>query len=135
MRGPGAAMGSAVSPRQYPQYHAHLQGLAVELAKAAPGPMAGFAQLRKQATADGVLSRKVKELIALAVAVTTHCDGCVAYHTHDAVRAGATKEEIAEAIGVAVMMGGGPALVTGAEALEAASQFLAAPAGEVPSGS
>ena len=64
--------------------------------------------------------------MALAIAIAIRCEGCIAYHVHDAIAAGATREEIAETIGVAVMMGGGPAAVYGAEALEAAGQFGAA---------
>lgn len=89
--------------------------------------MAGFGALHKASTADGALSTKTKELIALSVAIATHCDGCVVYHMADALRAGATHEEISEAIGVAVMMGGGTAAVYGAQALEALKQLEANP--------
>ena len=75
---------------------------------------------------DGALPPKIKELMALAIAVAIHCEGCIAYHVHDALYAGATREEIVETIGVAVMMGGGPAAVYGAEALEAVAQFESA---------
>jgi AhpD family alkylhydroperoxidase len=109
----------------YPQYHAHLQQLIADLAKASPGPMAGFAQMHNKSVSEGVLAAKVKEMIALAISIAVHCDGCIAYHVHDALRAGATKEEITETIGVAVMMGGGPSVVYGAQALEAVGQFAA----------
>jgi len=72
---------------------------------------------------EGALSARTKELIALAIAITVRCDGCIAYHVHDAVHAGATRGEIVEAIGVAVLMGGGPSAIYGAEALEALEQF------------
>jgi AhpD family alkylhydroperoxidase len=85
--------------------------------------MAGFNQLHKRAMADGVLSAKTKELIALAIAITVRCDGCLAYHVHDALYAGATRQEIVETIGVAVVMGGGPSAIYGSEALEALEQF------------
>jgi AhpD family alkylhydroperoxidase len=85
--------------------------------------MSGFARLHSSAVGDGVLSGKTKELIALAIAVAVRCDGCISYHVHDALGAGATREEMAEAIGVAILMGGGPAMVYGAEALEAVDQF------------
>jgi AhpD family alkylhydroperoxidase len=74
---------------------------------------------------EGALSTKVKELIALAIAITVRCDGCIAYHVHDARKAGATRQELVETIGVAVMMGGGPSVMYGAEALEALNQFEA----------
>ena len=63
--------------------------------------------------------------MALAIGIAVHCEGCVTYHVHDAVKAGATAQEVAETIGVAVMMGGGPAVVYGTEALEALAQFQA----------
>jgi AhpD family alkylhydroperoxidase len=87
------------------------------------GPtMAAFQQLHEAATADGVLSRKTKELIALAIGISVRCDGCIAYHVHDTLDAGAGRDEVAEAIGVAVLMGG-------AEALTALDQFSAESAG------
>jgi AhpD family alkylhydroperoxidase len=87
--------------------------------------MGGFGQLHQKATADGALDKKTKELMALAIGIAVHCDGCVAYHVHDALKAGATRPEILEAIGVAIMMGGGPAWIYGCEALEALDQFEA----------
>lgn len=89
-----------------------------------PETIAGFKQLHKAAMADGALSTKVKELIALAIGINVRCDGCIVSHVRSAVKAGATREEIAEAIGVSVLMGGGPATVYGAKALEAADQFM-----------
>ena len=86
--------------------------------------MEAFTHLHKAATADGAVSRKTKELIALGVAMTVNCDGCIAYHVKDALEAGATRDEIVETIGVVVMMGGGPAVVYGCQALEALDQFL-----------
>ncbi len=85
----------------------------------------GFANLHRAAVAPGVLDARTKELIALSISVATQCDGCVALHTNDALRAGATSEEIAEALGVAVLMGGGPALVYATHAMEAVEQFQA----------
>lgn len=111
--------------KRYPEYHAHLQGLIGRLGKELSGPMSGFAELHKQALADGALSQKMKELIALGIAISVRCDGCISYHVHDALRAGARREELVETIGVAVLMGGGPAAVYGAEALEAVDQFTA----------
>lgn len=111
--------------KRYPEYLEHIKGLTVKLTKEIPGPMAGFGQLHEKALADGALSTKVKELIALAIGITVRCDGCISYHVHDSLRAGATREEIMETIGVAILMGGGPSMVYGAEALEALDQFEA----------
>src|SRR5512143_546947 len=89
-----------------------------------PGPMSGFARLHKKAVEDGALSAEVKELMALAISIVVGCEGCIAYHTHDAVRAGATRQELLETIGVALLMGGGPGLIYAAHALDAIEQFL-----------
>jgi AhpD family alkylhydroperoxidase len=112
--------------KNYPQHYEQLVGLISKLGLAIPVQMTGFGQLHRSAIKDGALSGKSKELIALGIAIAVHCDGCIAYHVHDALKAGATKAEIAEAIGVAVLMGGGPAVVYGCEALEAVEQFEAA---------
>jgi AhpD family alkylhydroperoxidase len=109
--------------KRYPEYYQHLQGLIGKMGREIPEPMKGFAGLHKAAVADGALTSKVKELIALGIAISVRCDGCISYHVHDALEAGATREEIAETVGVAVLMGGGPAVVYGSEALEALDQF------------
>jgi AhpD family alkylhydroperoxidase len=111
--------------KDYPDIYAHLIHLMGRLASEAPGVMNGFAALRSASTADGALPTKTKELIALAIGIAVHCDGCIAYHVHDALHAGATRAEVIETIGVAVMMGGGPSVVYGCEALEAVEQFEA----------
>lgn len=107
----------------FPGYRRHLNGLIKEFGTSVPGVMAGFAKLHLSACAEGTLPAKTKELIALGIGVAARCEGCIAFHVHDAIRAGATDEEITETIGVAVMMGGGPALMYGAEAIEALGQF------------
>jgi AhpD family alkylhydroperoxidase len=109
--------------KRYPEYYEHIRGLVGQLGSEIPGTMTGFTQLHKEAVQPGALSTKCKELIALAIAVVVRCDGCISYHVHDALATGATRKEITEAIGVAVMMGGGPSLMYGAEALEALDQF------------
>jgi AhpD family alkylhydroperoxidase len=109
--------------KQYPEYYEHLSELMGKLGGEIPGPMGGFSRLHQAAVADGVLSAKVKELIALGIAITVRCDGCIAFHVHDALNAGASHDEIVETIGVAVLMGGGPAVMYGSEALEALAQF------------
>jgi AhpD family alkylhydroperoxidase len=111
--------------KNYPEYYEHLKQLMSELGGEIPGPMGGFGRLHQSAVSDGVLSAKVKELIALSIAITVRCDGCIAFHVHDALEAGAGHEEIMETIGVAVLMGGGPSVVYGSEALEALAQFEA----------
>ncbi|WP_299788383.1 carboxymuconolactone decarboxylase family protein [uncultured Marivita sp.] len=90
-----------------------------DLAAEIPDPTAAFGRLVMGATAGGALSTKVKELIAFAIAISVRCDGCMAHHSQAVVKAGATRREVAEMIGVAIVMGGGPASVYGAEALRA----------------
>lgn len=93
------------------------------LSQATPEVWNGFAQLHKAAVADGALSAKVKELMAMAIAVVKHCDGCIAYHAKAAARRGATSEEVAEALGVALLMDGGTASVYGPRAWDAYREF------------
>jgi AhpD family alkylhydroperoxidase len=101
------------------------------LRRAAPEAWAGFAQLHDAALRDGALSSRTKELMALVAAVVKHCDGCIAYHAKAAARQGATPAEVAEALGVALLMDGGTATTYGPRAWEAYEQF-AAPPREVP---
>ena len=89
-----------------------------------PLPYGGFARLHKKAVEDGALKRKVKEMMALAISIVVGCDGCIAYHTNNAVNAGATRQELLETIGVGIMMGGGPGSIYAAHAYEAMNQFL-----------
>lgn len=77
-----------------------------------------FTQLHETALADGALNRRVKELMAVAVAVVTHCDGCVHWHLQAAADAGATREMAIETLDVAVLMGGGPSMLTAGETME-----------------
>jgi AhpD family alkylhydroperoxidase len=93
------------------------------LRKQIPEVYKGFAALSSAALTDGALSRKVKELIALAIGVVEGCDGCIASHAQAAARAGATSEEAAEAIGVTFLMHGGPATIYGARAYTAFCEF------------
>jgi AhpD family alkylhydroperoxidase len=93
------------------------------LRDAIPGPWSGFAQLHKESVADRALPAKVKELMALAIAVVKQCDGCIAYHAKAAARRGATPEEVAEALGVALLMDGGTASVYAPRAWDAYREF------------
>jgi AhpD family alkylhydroperoxidase len=112
-----------MTTRDYVAYRKDLNALAKRLRAEVPGPMSGFGKLHAEATRDDALSRKTKELIAIALAICSHCDGCIAFHVHDALEAGAIREEISEAVGAAILMGGGPAMVYGSEALDALRQF------------
>ena len=111
--------------KNYPQYRTHLQGLIGKLRGEIPGTMKGFGLLHQESMKAGALSEKHKELIALGIGIASRCDGCIAFHTHESLANGATREEINETIGVAVSMGGGPALMYAAHAIEALAQFEA----------
>lgn len=93
--------------------------------KLAPRATEGFLALDKSAVEPGVLDVKTKELISLALAVAARCDGCIAVHVHNTVKAGASIEEVAETLAVAVSMGGGPSMVYATRALEALAEFTA----------
>lgn len=95
------------------------------LRQGAPEAMKAFAALSTAATAPEAIDTKTKELMALAIGIAVHCDGCVAYHTRMAHQHGASRQEAAETIALAVYMGGGPAAVYGADALRAYDQFSA----------
>jgi AhpD family alkylhydroperoxidase len=98
-----------------------------ELRAAIPQVWDGFASMHEAAMADGgAVPRRLKEAAALAIAVAKHCDGCIAYHARAAARAGATHEEVAELLGVALLMDGGTASVYGPRAWEAFDEFAAA---------
>lgn len=82
-----------------------------ELREQIPDVLAGYAAMQRAVLADGALPAKMKELIALAIAATRECDGCIAAHALGAARKGATPEEVAEAMGVVIQMNGGPGMV------------------------
>jgi len=126
--GPGGTpeRGDPVTIATYHEVIEELAGPTRELRAAAPDAWTGFGALHKAAVADGVLPARVKELMALAIAVVKHCDGCIAYHAKAAARRGASPEEVAEALSVALLMDGGTASVYGPRAWQAYQEFAAA---------
>lgn len=88
-----------------------------------PDVQAGFSALHNAAMKDGALDALTKELIALAIGVAARCDGCIGFHTQALIKLGVTKTQLAEMLGVAVMMGGGPSLMYAAEAMRAYEEF------------
>lgn len=90
-----------------------------------PQVMEAFGNLSRAVMVDGALSEKTKELIALALGVAAHCDGCIGFHTKALARLGATPEEVREALAVAVYMGGGPSLMYSGGAIAAFEEFAA----------
>jgi AhpD family alkylhydroperoxidase len=100
-----------------------LRPLHRDLRRAIPDVYAGFGEMSKAALASGAVDASIKELIAVAIGVVDGCDGCIASHAQSAARAGATKEQAAEIIGVAIMMSGGPGTIYGARAYQAFTEF------------
>ncbi len=103
------------------------RALGRDLRRAIPDTYKAYGQLHATALGPGELSTATKELIALAIAVTKECDGCIVAHAEGAARAGATVEEVAESLGVAILMNGGPATVFGPRAFAAFREFSANP--------
>jgi len=89
------------------------------LRKAQPEAMQAFGQLARSAMAEGQVSGKAKELIALAIGITQHCSGCIGFHVKALIKLGCTRQELEEMLAVCVYMGGGPALMYTAEAISA----------------
>jgi AhpD family alkylhydroperoxidase len=85
--------------------------------------MQAFSTLAQCATKTGALDKKTKELIALAIGVATRCDGCIGFHTEALVKLDVSRAEVEEALGMAIYMGGGPALMYAADAIGAYDQF------------
>ena len=91
--------------------------------KAQPEAMQGFGQLAKAAMAEGAVSEKHKELMALAIGITQHCSGCIGFHVKALHRLACTRAEFEEMLAVCVYMGGGPALMYASEAIAAWDAF------------
>ena len=112
--------------------HRHNHGQAImddivplgrQLRQMIPDVYKKFAELDAAALSDGALPAKVKQLIALAIGVSRQCDGCMASHARAAARAGATTNEVAEALGVTILMNGGPGTVHAPRAYDAFVEF------------
>ena len=108
------------------EYRKELMGRIGELGKLTPYTLTGYQSLSNAGKKTNHLDAKTRELIALAVAVTTRCDGCITVHSAEALKHGATHEEIAEALGVAVALNAGAAMVYSARVLDAVGAHEAA---------
>ena len=111
--------------KSYPEITGRIVGGIRTLRKNIPETMQGFNSMAGAATKPGALDAKTKELIALAIGVATRCDGCIGFHMEALVKLGATRAEVEEGLGMAIYMGGGPALMYAADALLAFEQFTA----------
>ena len=90
-----------------------------EIKKVKPEIQKGFGALHNAVLDEGVLSVKHKELQAIAIAVAMRCNDCIGSHIVSAIKAGATREELVDTLGVAVLMGGGPAYMYAGHAIDA----------------
>jgi AhpD family alkylhydroperoxidase len=100
-----------------------VSGQLASLRTSTPDVMKSFGELGRAATANGVLDRKTKELIALALSVAARCDPCIGFHMQTLVKLGVTRQEIDETLGVTTYMGGGPSLMYAASAVAAFEEF------------
>lgn len=107
------------------EYRKELIGRIGEIGKLSPDTLKGYQTLSGAGAKTGHLDARTRELISLAVAVTTRCDGCITVHVGEALKHGASSEEIAEALGVAVAMNAGAAMVYSARAMDAVSAHAA----------
>ena len=110
-------------PKDYAAIIGDISPYTAELRKLIPDVMQGFTGMAKAATKTEALDEKTKELMALALGVAARCDGCLAFHAKALARLGATRAEIAETLGMAIYMGGGPSLMYAADALRSFDQF------------
>jgi AhpD family alkylhydroperoxidase len=101
------------------EYQKQLSTTIGEIGRSSPDIIRGYRTLSDAGSKTAKLDAKTRELIALAVAVTLRCDGCITVHTDAAVKQGATKEELVEALGVAIMVNAGAALVYSARTIDA----------------
>lgn len=100
-------------------YREEILARTTELARLTPGTIRGYRELGSAGSQKDLLGAKTRELIALAVAVTRQCDGCIVNHVDAAIKHGATREEVAEALGVAIAVNAGAALMFSARVMDA----------------
>lgn len=109
--------------KSYPEITKDILKYIKEIKAHVPDVMQESFNLSQAAFKDGAIDRKTKEMLAMAIAVSTRCDGCIGFHAESLVKLGTTRQELAEILGVAVYMGGGPSLMTAADAIKAFEQF------------
>lgn len=109
--------------KSYPEITKRISANLRKLRNDVPDFMKSFSALAQVAGRDGALDKKTKELIALALGVAAHCDGCVGFHAEALVKLGATLQEVEEVLAMTVYMGGGPSLMYAADAIAAFEQF------------
>ena len=105
--------------RDWNDYHRQLLGRIADIARISPDIIRGYRMISEAGSKTGKMDAKTRELVALAVAVTRQCDGCIVVHTEAAIQQGATREEIAEALGVAITVNAGATLIHSAKVMDA----------------
>lgn len=100
-------------------YQKELQGRVGQMGTLSPDTLKGYQALSHANAQTGTLDAKTRELMALAVAVALRCDGCITVHTAQAAKLGATEAEVAEALGIAIAISAGAAMVYSARTLDA----------------
>lgn len=111
----------------FPELIDELSAAIVTLRKSAPGPMQAFSGLAREAMKPNALDVKTKELLAIAIAIATRCEGCVGFHVKAAIHAGASRKEILETCTLAIYMGAGPSMIYAAETLRAFDELAPKP--------
>lgn len=109
-------------------YQQQVLARVAEIGRSSPGTVRGYREMGSAGAAKDLLGAKTRELIALAVAVTRQCDGCITIHMEAALEHGATRDEIAEALGVAIAVNAGAALVYSTRVMDAYAAKAEAPA-------
>ncbi|EPG75316.1 carboxymuconolactone decarboxylase family protein [Leptospira fainei serovar Hurstbridge str. BUT 6] len=100
------------------EYQKQVQTTIAEIGRISPEILRGYRALSEAGSKTAFLDGKTRELIALAVAITRQCDGCIAAHTDAAIKHGASQEEITEALGVAIAVNAGAALIYSARVID-----------------
>ena len=109
----------ATVSQSFPDLIDDLNAAIAKLRAGAPEPMRAFSALARESLKPGALDVKTKELIAMAIAIATRCDGCIGFHAKAAIRAGASRAEMLETLSMAIYMGAGPSMIYASEALRA----------------
>lgn len=112
-----------MTKKSYKEINKTSQALAGAFMQESQDTLNAFMQVHRAAMSEGEISIKNKELIALGISIAARCDGCIGTHVQAALKAGATKQEIVECINVSILMGGGPAVIYGTQALAAVEEL------------
>ena len=105
------------------EYRKQLAAGVKEIGQLSPDKIKGYIELSSAGQKKNLLGAKTRELIALAMAVTLRCDGCITVHSEAAIKQGASKDEIAEALGVAAAVSAGAALVYSTRVMDAFKEY------------